>query len=295
MQIRDHRLVDHWHGPSEDVGGALTDLRFVVLHYTAGGSASGSRDYMMKSPVEKQRINAAPKKVYGSAHVVVGRRGEIWQIVPFDVRARHAGTSEWKGLKSLNQYSVGIEIANYGWLDRQGDGTYRRSDTKRFQAADVVVGEMPGSGGGRGPIKGWEPYATAQLAAVEQVVRALLSHYGAIGEVLGHQEIAPGRKFDPGPAFPMQRFRNLTDDRGFGALSNEPGAKDAPDRERLATTAVLNIRGGPGTNFEKLDDGPLAKDTVVEVHRRQARWCQVNPVDRPDVIGWVYAAYLKLV
>ncbi len=274
---------------SRDVGGELDELRFVVMHYTAGGSGAASRDYMLKSPTQKQKLLGAGRKIYASAHVIVDRDGSVWQIVPFNRKARHAGRSSWKGLQSLNRCSIGIEIANYGWLDPQGDGSYKRPDTPRFAAEDVVVAPMPS--GTRE--MGWENYTESQLEAVAEVTRALVYAYPSISEVLGHQEIAPGRKFDPGPAFPMQCFRNLLDDRGIGALEGEPDERE-PAPERYETTTRLNIRGGAGVEFEKLDVSPLAPGTVVEYQDRDGPWTKVS-VDGTDIIGWVHSGYLRLV
>lgn len=290
VRVKNHKLEGHWYRLSKDVGRTLDDPRFVVMHYTAGGSGAASRDYMLKSPTQKQRLLGEAAKVYASAHVVVDRDGSVWQIVPFNRMARHAGTSSWKGLESLNRYSIGIEIANYGWLDPQGDGSYKRSDTPRFAAEDVTVAPMPG--GTR--TMGWENYPTDQLDAVERVTRALLAAYPSIAEVLGHEEISPGRKFDPGPAFPMACFRNLLDSRGLGAIEEDPGA-EAPARERYETTVRLNIRGGPGTDFEKLDVSPLDKGTVLERLDEDGPWIKVHVVDADDVVGWVHGSYLRLV
>lgn len=290
MRIANHRLVDHWFGRSRDVGGPLEALRFIVMHYTAGGSGSASRDYMMLSPREKQKRLGASKPVYASAHLVVDRDGAIWQIVPFNLKARHAGVSVWKGLNSLNRFSIGIEIANYGWLDRQGDGSYKRSDTPRFAAEDVTVGPMPGGT----EIKGWENYPLAQLDAVERVTRALLAKFPTIGEILGHQEISPGRKFDPGPAFPMQRFRNLVDSRGVGAVDALPNQGE-PLPEIYETTTRVNIRGGAGTEYEKLDISPLSAGQRVVKHADDGAWVMVSLTADPAVQGWIHGRYLRLV
>lgn len=289
-KIKNHRFTDFWFGRSKDVGGPLTDLRFIVMHYTAGGSGAASRDYMMKSPSEKARVLGASKKVYASAHIVVDRDGTVWQIVPFNLKARHAGTSQWKGLTSLNRYAIGIEIANYGWLDKQGDGSYKRSDTPRFQAENVTIAPMPNGT----EIKGWENYASEQLDAVERVTRALLDKYPSISQVLGHQEIAPRRKFDPGPAFPMQGFRNLLDNRGLGALENERGVEERPP-ERFVTTTRLNIRGGPGNEFERLAESPLPHGTELVKQDEEGVWYMVSLADDPTISGWVHSRYTKLV
>jgi len=289
MQIKNHRLADEWFGRSKDVGGSLEKLRFVVLHYTAGGSGAKSRDYMMKSPSKKG--GGGGKKRYASAHAVVDRDGSAWQIVPFNLKARHAGTSKWKGVTSLNRYSVGIEIANYGWLDKQGDGRFsRRGQTPIFEPGDVVLGTMPGSS----DIRGWEPYPEPQLAVVEDLVTTLLGKYPTITEVVGHQEIAPGRKFDPGPAFPMQRFRNLVDNRGFGAMEGT-SADGEPSEDRMITNANLNIREGAGTEFEKLPESPLPAGTELLLLEQSGIWDFVQQVEQPQVRGWVHSNFVTLV
>jgi N-acetylmuramoyl-L-alanine amidase len=288
MRIVRHKLEDEWFGMSQDAGPVLDDLQFIVMHYTAGGSGTSSRDYMLLSPTQKKERLGVAEKVYASAHLVVDRDGTTWQIVPFNRMARHAGTSRWRGLESLNRYSIGIEIANYGWLDLQGDGTYKRPGTKRFQARDVTVATMPYVP----DIKGWENYPETQLAAVEQVTRVLLSHYPSIHEIVGHQDIAPGRKFDPGPAFPMTRFRNLVDSRGVGAFDNEAGVED-PEPRRYTCVTRLNIRGGPGIEFEKLKESPLQPGTkLIEVEPRE-RWLLVKLAKSPTVMGWVHGDYVR--
>jgi N-acetylmuramoyl-L-alanine amidase len=284
MKITNHRFDEHWFAPSKDVGGNLDELRFIVMHYTAGGDGKNTRDYMLKSPAEKGGNTG--KLVYGSAHLLVDRDGTIWQIVPFDKRARHAGESQWKGLTMLNQYSIGIEIANYGWLDRQGDGSYKRPETKRFKGEDVTIARMPGST----EEKGWENYTAAQLASVEAVTLALLEHYPEIREIVGHQEIAPGRKFDPGPAFPLQRFKNLVFGRGEEAFDG-PAARA---RERFQVTSSLNIRGGPGVEFAPLEASPLKIGTRVDKHDEQGEWYFVSLAKAATQKGWVNRRYLAL-
>jgi N-acetylmuramoyl-L-alanine amidase len=286
MLIKNHHFEDYWYQLSEDVGGEIGPPKFIVMHYTAGGSAEASRDYMLLSPQEKGRRMGRNKSVYGSAHLVIGRDGGCWQIVPFNNKARHAGRSNWKGLSSLNQHSIGIEIANYGWLDRLGSGDYRRPETPVFAAEDVVLGEMPSGS----EMKGWECYSEKQLLMVEKITAALLDHYPSIQEIVGHQEISPGRKFDPGPAFPMQRFRNLVSSRA------DPEEEDRPELlPAYSITTRLNIRGGPGTSFDKLEGGPLAAGTRVVEQEREDKWSRVTIEDGPLTEGWVYNPYMELI
>ncbi len=106
-----------------------------------------------------------------SAHLLIDRQGEIVQFVPFTHRAWHAGQSSFSGCENCNDYSIGIEL----------EGT------------DV------------------EPYTDLQYESLALICRKLLSLYPALSaeRIVGHSEIAPGRKTDPGPAFDWQRFFTL--------------------------------------------------------------------------------------
>jgi N-acetyl-anhydromuramoyl-L-alanine amidase len=98
-----------------------------------------------------------------SAHVLVARDGTPTQYVPFDRRAWHAGRSEYCGRSACNDFSVGIEL----------------------EGSDDV------------------PYERAQYRTLAQVIWALRRAYASLAsaDVVGHSDIAPGRKTDPGPAF----------------------------------------------------------------------------------------------
>lgn len=106
-----------------------------------------------------------------SSHLFIDRLGQITQFVPFDKRAWHAGQSIWRGRPNCNDYAVGVEL----------EGT------------DDV------------------PYADAQYAALLAVSLALFRRYPrlSVEAVVGHREIAPGRKTDPGTAFDWPRYLRL--------------------------------------------------------------------------------------
>jgi N-acetylmuramoyl-L-alanine amidase len=99
----------------------------------------------------------------------------VYRLVDEDRLARHAGESWWRGMTALNASSIGIEIVNPGPLDPE-QRTYA-------------------------------PFPPAQVEAVVELVRQIVARHGIRPEfVLGHADIAPGRKQDPGPMFPWKRL-----------------------------------------------------------------------------------------
>ncbi|MDP3052306.1 MAG: N-acetylmuramoyl-L-alanine amidase, partial [bacterium] len=80
----------------------------LVYHYTAGGLIDQTIKYF-------QQAGGV------SAHFVIERDGKVIQMIKLEDRAWHAGVSEWKGIKEVNQFSIGIEICNWGPLKKQGN------------------------------------------------------------------------------------------------------------------------------------------------------------------------------
>ncbi len=117
-----------------------------------------------------------------SAHALVRRDGAIVQYVPFGERAWHAGASQYRGRSTCNDFSVGVEL----------EGT---DDT---------------------------PYTEAQYQQLAALAAALLAAYASLSaeHIVGHSDIAPGRKTDPGAAFDWPHFRALLSER----LAARPGS-----------------------------------------------------------------------
>lgn len=109
-------------------------------------------------------------KLEVSAHFLIRRDGKIVQFVPLDLRAWHAGLSSFQGQGNCNDYSIGIEL----------EGT------------DNI------------------PYTDRQYSALLALSEAIMESYPAItlGRIVGHQDIAPKRKTDPGVAFDWTLFRS---------------------------------------------------------------------------------------
>jgi AmpD protein len=106
-----------------------------------------------------------------SAHLLIRRSGEVVQYVPFQRRAWHAGVSSWEGRERCNDFSIGIEV----------EGTDH------------------------------SPYESTQYAMLSRVIVALCRSYPLLSprRLVGHSDVAPGRKSDPGPSFDWPRLRSL--------------------------------------------------------------------------------------
>lgn len=112
MRIENHRLNPGWYKEAANQSGGLEGPTLIVMHYTASGGETGQGDADFLARAD------AP----ASAHVVVGRGGDVRQIVPFDKRAWHAGQSVWRGKSNVNGFSIGIEIDNWGRLSKNAAG-----------------------------------------------------------------------------------------------------------------------------------------------------------------------------
>ncbi len=118
-------------------------------------------------------------------HLLIDREGEIVQFVAFDRRAWHAGVSSWRGRAGCNAFSVGIELEGC-----VADG-----------------------------------YDARQYESLRRVLVTLVRHYAGLSveRIVGHAEIAPGRKLDPGPAFDWSGLlRNVTADVAACGLDQQP-------------------------------------------------------------------------
>lgn len=120
-----------------------------------------------------------------SAHYLIAEDGEVLGLVPEEMRAWHAGAGSWAGADDVNSRSIGIELAN----------------------------------------RGTHPFAHAQMLALERLLGEVMERWAIEPKgVIGHSDMAPGRKADPGPRFDWRRLAQA-------GLSVWPGeGEDDPDR-----------------------------------------------------------------
>lgn len=198
-------------------GGAMTP-RFLVVHDTAGRLDKFSSVDWFASP-----------KCGTSAHFVVERDGTITQMVPTNRKAFHAGQSSWKGISGLNSCSVGIEIVNPGKLDEHGVAWFGQT----AKPTEIVFKGTPHHGNGW-----WLPYTNEQIEAVKTICRAVVEEYPDCNEILTHWEIAPKRKIDTGPLFPLREVRKAVFDPTPGEIELAPPAVPPPPVQPPPPTVV---------------------------------------------------------
>lgn len=143
-----------------------------------------------------------------SSHYLISEDGTIYQLVNDEKRAWHAGISEWQGRNSLNNNSIGIELVNLGY-------------TETPQKTRV-----------------WYKYSDAQISSLKALIKELQNRYEIPNKnILGHSDIAPQRKSDPGPLFPWRE------------LAKE-GLATWPDETAVAKQqAIFDIQGLPNTTW----------------------------------------------
>jgi N-acetylmuramoyl-L-alanine amidase len=161
-----------------------------------------------------------------SAHYTIGRDGRVYAHVPEDRRAWHAGVSHWAGATNINARSIGIELVNPG---------------HEF---------------------GYVPFAEPQIAALIDLAQGILKRHPIPPQrVLGHSDVAPARKDDPGELFPWAQLAEF----GIGLW---PSAKNGRGEATPQDLARFGYGIPPHT------DVPL--DKVIAAFQRHFRPAEVN-------------------
>lgn len=154
---------------------AYPRIKVLVIHYTADDFDSSPATLTDKQVSSHYLVPAVPPRYNG--------KPRIWQLVPEQELAWHAGISAWRGATRLNDTSIGIELENRGWQKSAG-------------------------------VKYFAPFEPAQIQALIPLAKDIIARYHIKPEnVVAHADIAPQRKDDPGPLFPWQQLAQ----QGIGA------------------------------------------------------------------------------
>ncbi|MGH7046900.1 MAG: N-acetylmuramoyl-L-alanine amidase [Stellaceae bacterium] len=184
-----------------------------------------------------------------SAHYLIDEIGLIWRLVPEARRAFHAGISCWQGERDLNLPSIGVEIVNPGhaW--------------------------------------GYRPFPEAQMMAVEALCRDILSrHPIPPSRIVGHSDIAPERKTDPGELFDWARLAGA----GIGIWPEPSPRENLPAADRARAISGLETIG-----YHAVLPDAIPAITAFQRRFRPSRVDGVLDADTAMRIREVCAAYAR--
>jgi N-acetylmuramoyl-L-alanine amidase len=177
-----------------------------------------------------------------SSHYLVEEDGRVYRLVPEERRAWHAGVSSWKGVTDINGRSVGIEIVNPG---------------HEF---------------------GYRAFPDAQVAAVIELLTDIRTRWAVEnGFIIGHSDVAPDRKDDPGELFPWKRLAEA----GHGLWAEPPAAPGAPLGEGEEGAGVFALQAGfTRLGYDCAPSGKFDAHTAAVVTAFQRHW-------RPDKVDGI--------
>ncbi len=118
------------------------------------------------------------------------------------IRILHSAR-QWQGQPALNPVSIGIEIVNAGKLSKNGNGDWITWSGQKISPDQVMIARHKNETSDAG----WHIYTTEQINVVVEIGTTLNEQYKFL-DFLGHDDVSPDRKVDPGPAFPMNSVQS---------------------------------------------------------------------------------------
>lgn len=178
-------------------------IQFIILHYTAGNNEASIKEL-------------TSGKVSSHFLVLDNDDNTVYNLVPVDKRAWHAGSSSFGGRTNINDTSVGIEIVNDG-IDKK----YRNYPTYH-------------------PYDHYVEFNEKQIEKVAEIIKNTAREYNIPAKnILAHSDIAPGRKQDPGAKFP---WKLLYDKYQIGAWYDETDKAQFMDEKIFNSLSIKDIK-----------------------------------------------------
>lgn len=254
-------------------GGKQTP-KFLVIHYTAGTSYEG--DVATLSTSDRP----------ASCQLVLAADGRITQIGDLNDVLWHAGKSSWKGYNGLNSHSIGIEVVCPGPLEGSDPGKIKTWTGRSIEEGKPYPFVWAAHKNG-GPKKYWAQFTEKQIEVLIEIGTAIMNAYN-LKEAVGHDDIAPQRKIDPGPSCPVSVFQALNGNKVDTVEIERP---ELVAKGKLKVTGVapekLNFRDSP--NGDK--KGELVEGQIVEKVGQDGVWVQVRTPG--GFVGWVFGEFVK--
>ncbi|SEK73515.1 N-acetylmuramoyl-L-alanine amidase [Kosakonia sacchari] len=226
---------------------AYPRIKVLVIHYTADDFDVSLATLTDKQVSAHYLVPASPPLYHG--------KPRIWQLVPEQDLAWHAGVSFWRGATRINDTSIGIELENRGWQRSAGGKTFA-------------------------------PFAPAQISALIPLVKDIIARYNiAPQNVVAHADIAPQRKDDPGPLFPWQALAA----QGIGAWPDAARVafylNGRSPHQAVETASLLDLLARYGYEV-KPEMTPAQQKRVIEafqMHFRPGLWNGVADAESQSI------------
>lgn len=197
-----------------------TRVRIVVIHHTTA-------DFQESLDILTKRSDRPV-----SSHYLVPEPGDpsyskkdlkLYSLVREEARAWHAGSSYWAGKTALNDMSIGIELVNQTYCRKSGE----------IIPPDAIDQEPA-------RICFYPDFAEPQLDILLDLLKGILARHTEVKptHIIGHSDIAPQRKIDPGPRFPWQRLYRL----GYGAWYDDETVVNYWQQFRQEMPSVLTLQ-----------------------------------------------------
>jgi N-acetylmuramoyl-L-alanine amidase len=188
MIIKNNILNNAQYKISPNIGRIMKPIG-IVVHYTGSPSLNSAVNWI---------LNKDSKISY---HIVIGRKGEIIQTCPFNRVAWHAGMSRYiynnNIMTGLNKYTIGIALDNLGRLK-----SINNTPVNPYNSRQTIKDSTNLDG------VHWHNYTPKQIDVLHELSEAIINIYN-IQFIVGHSEIAKGRKIDPGPLLDMESLKKL--------------------------------------------------------------------------------------
>jgi len=197
-----------------------TRVRIVVIHHTTA-DFQDSLDILTKrsdNPVSSHYLVPEPGDPSYSKNAL-----KLYSLVSEEARAWHAGSSYWAGKTSLNDMSVGIELVNQTYCRKSEEPI--SPDATDQEPARICF---------------YPDFAEPQLDMLLDLLKGILERHTEVKptHIIGHSDIAPQRKIDPGPRFPWQRLYRL----GYGAWYDDDTVVEYWEQFRIEMPPILTLQ-----------------------------------------------------
>ena len=225
-------------------------IKSIVLHYTVSDN--------------ERSIQLLTKGQVSSHYLILDNDdNKIYSLVPESQRAWHAGSGGFGGRNILNDTSIGIEIVNKGiqpqYLKALKDSELDYHPYEHFVEFDEL-----------------------QVKKVAQLVQDIAKRYEISPKnIIGHSDLAPARKIDPGAKFPWQR---LYKEYGIGAWYDEADKRYFTEEVQLATPTILEVKQAfrdYGYQINSTDEWDKASRDVI--YAFQLHFRPLNPTGQMDI------------